>query len=105
MSDSRVLLLKKRAARQAVARALKANKIERSTICQRCHNDALYVGKCEFHHFYSYDKVDHLRGYWLCKTCHTEEHQETEEKELFLIPKTSRVYRQYCGGDTRGFIN
>lgn len=54
-------------ARNAVNNAIKAGKIKKPTICDKCNKPA---DKLEADHHKGYDQANHLNVKWLCLSCH-----------------------------------
>lgn len=76
---------KKLKAHKAVAKAVREGLIERGTCCEVCGSTEKIHG-----HHWSYEEINHLQVYWLCKSCHYKHHRG----QLALPPYKLKNYAE-----------
>ena len=69
-------------ARRAVGYQVKTGQMIKPTCCSQCGKEESYRN-IHFHHTKSYEVSDQLIGIWLCRTCHTNLHEQYSTEELF----------------------
>lgn len=81
----------KKYAQSQLGNALRSGKIDKRKSCQCCDTE-----KVEGHHW-SYEKEHVLDVFWLCKSCHTKEHEiikvkgYPDDRKLYIEDKNSEL--------------